>query len=351
MNDEFKIGGEIIKTGTRTVIELPLPPLYTHTPMTMPVHVIRGKKDGPRLFVSAAIHGDELNGTEIIRRLVNQPTLKRIRGTLIAVPIVNVYGVIHHTRYLPDRRDLNRCFPGSTKGSLAARLAYLFMREIVHKSTHGIDLHTAAIHRNNLPQIRANLDDPETASLAESFGVPVLLNSNLRDGSLREAAAEEGIPMLLYEAGEALRFDEVAIRAGVKGVINVMRKLGMLPRSRSRRKKAMEPFIARSSTWVRAPASGIFRKVSSLGHRVKRGDVLGLIDDPFGGAEIEVVSSAYGIIIGRTEIPLVHEGEALFHIARFEDVKEVAGQVESFQSELAPVVITVSPGEDEPPIV
>ena len=352
MTNDFVIGGRSIPTRSRELIELPLPPLYTHTPLTLPVTVVRGAKDGPRLFISAAIHGDELNGTEIVRRLLRQPILKRLRGTLVAVPIVNIYGLIHHSRYLPDRRDLNRSFPGSERGSLAARLAHLFMKESVHNCTYGIDLHTGAIHRSNLPQIRGNLDDEETTSLAEAFGVPVLLNANLRDGSLRAAAAEHGIPMLLYEAGEALRFDEVPIRAGVKGIINVMRCLGMLPKSRSRRKSAStEPFIARSSTWVRAPSSGLFRKVAALGARVKRGDVLGLIDDPFAGDEYEVVSSANGIIIGCSEIPLVHEGEALFHIARFEDVKEVAGQVESFHTELAPDEVAEPVEQDGPPIV
>lgn len=348
---EFEIGGIDIGLGSRRLIELPLPPLSTHTPLTLPVHVVRGKKDGPRLFVSAAIHGDEVNGTEIIRRLLHQPALNRLKGTLIAVPMVNVYGLIHQSRYLPDRRDLNRSFPGTVKGSLAARLANLFMTEIVDKATHGIDLHTGAIHRNNLPQIRANLDDMETARLAEAFGVPVLLNANLRDGSLRAAAGEIGIPMLLYEAGEALRFDEVSIRAGVKGIIGVMRSLGMLPRSRSRSKRKKEPFVARSSTWVRASASGMFRKVCSLGTRVKRGDIMGLIDDPFTGEEFEILATASGIVIGCAEIPLVHEGEALFHIARFEDLKEVAGEVESFQAKLSPEEMPEVVDSGEPPIV
>jgi len=333
------------------LIELQLPPLYTHAPMTLPVHVIRGSKNGPRLFVSAAIHGDELNGTEIIRRLLKQQALKRLRGTLVAVPIVNVYGLINHSRYLPDRRDLNRSFPGSNKGSLAARLAHMFMTEIVHNCSHGIDLHTGAIHRSNLPQIRANLDDPETRRLAEAFGVPVLINANIRDGSLRGAAAEQGIPMLLYEAGEALRFDEVSIRAGVKGIIKVMRNLEMLPPSRSKRKILREPFIARSSTWVRASASGLFRRVYGLGSRVKRGETLGLIDDAVSGEESEVIATAGGIIIGCSVIPLVHEGEALFHIARFEDIKEVAGYVESFQTGLAPDEMPLNIGQEEPPIV
>lgn len=351
MGSEFRIGNQSVSPRSRTLIELPLPSLYTHTPLSLPVHVVRGRADGPRLFISAAIHGDELNGTEIIRRLLKQPALKRLRGTLVAVPIVNIYGLLHHSRYLPDRRDLNRSFPGSGKGSLAARLAKLFMTEIVAKCSHGIDLHTGAIHRSNLPQIRANLDDEETARLAAAFGVPVLINANLRDGSLREAAAEHGIPMLLYEAGEALRFDEVSIRAGVKGIISVMRALEMLPASRSKKKKKQEPVVARSSTWVRACASGLFRKVRPLGSRIKKGDVIGLIDDPFGGDEFEVIASAGGIIIGCSEIPLVHEGEALFHIARFGDVGEVAEQVETFQTMLSPDEDLVQITEEDPPIV
>ncbi len=350
MNEPFSICGKNIPRRSRVMVELPLPPLYTHTPLTLPVHVLRGAKDGPRLFVSAAIHGDELNGTEIIRRLLKRSTLKRLRGTLLLVPIVNVYGLLQHSRYLPDRRDLNRSFPGSEKGSLTARLARLFMKEIVAKCSHGIDLHTGAINRSNLPQIRADLDHEETARLAESFGVPVLLNSNLRDGSLREAAAEIGVPILLYEAGEALRFDEIGIRAGVDGIVRVMRALEMLPVSRSRRRWPA-PFIARSSSWVRSPASGLFRTVCPLGKRVKRGELIGLVDDPFSGREIEVSATFSGIVIGRAELPLVHEGEALFHIARFEDIGEVAEHVESFQTQHTPEDLTISPTGFEPPIV
>jgi hypothetical protein len=352
MREAFVIGNTRIPPRTRSLIELPLPRLYTQVPLNLPVHVLHGLRDGPKLFVSAAIHGDELNGAEIIRRLLKQPALKRLRGTLVAVPIVNVYGMLHLSRYLPDRRDLNRSFPGSDKGSLAARVAGLIMQEIVSHCTHGIDLHTGAIHRSNLPQIRANLDDDETARLARAFGVPVLLNANLRDGSLREAAAEAGIPMLLYEAGEALRFNEVAIRAGLHGIIGVMRELGMLPAIKARKKAAQEPFVARSSTWVRASASGLFRKVSSLGQRVKKGDVIGLIDAPFSGLETEVTAVASGIIIGCAELPLVNEGEALFHIARFEDAGEVAYHVESMQSQFNPEESTgIESMELEPPIV
>ena len=333
------INGSTFSAGTRTTIELPVGRLYTHTPMTMPVHVVMGKKTGPRLFISAAIHGDEINGVEIIRRLLKLPLLKQLRGTIIAVPIVNVHGLINHSRYLPDRRDLNRSFPGSEQGSLAARLAHLFMQEIVTQSTHGIDLHTGAIHRSNLPQIRANLDDEETDKLARAFDVPVIISSNLRDGSLRESAAEYGIPMLLYEAGEALRFDEVAIRAGVKGIINVMRALEMLPASRSKTKQHIEPVVARSSSWVRSPDSGILRAMVALGSRVKKDTLLGVVSDPFGESESNITSAYNGIVIGRTNLPLVNEGDALFHIARFEHVSEAASKVEEFNEEHTPELL------------
>lgn len=318
------------------MIDLPLPRLYTHALMTMPIHVIRGKKPGPRLFVSAAIHGDELNGVEIIRRLLKQPGINKLRGDLIAIPMVNVYGIIHHSRYLPDRRDLNRSFPGSKEGSLAARLADLFMTEIVVKCTHGIDLHTGAIHRSNLPQIRANLDDVETLSLAKSFNVPVLLNSNLRDGSLREAADKFGIPMLLYEAGEALRFDEHSIRAGLRGILCVMRHLGMLATRKPPKPGSTEPYVARSSQWIRAPGSGVLRVAVSLGGKVKRNDILGVVSDPVSSLEVPVISPCSGLIIGRSELPLVHEGEAIYHIAQFEDNREVAEHIEMFQDDISP---------------
>ena len=229
---------------------------------------------------------------------------------------------------------------------MASRVAELFMSEIVANCTHGIDLHTGALHRSNLPHIRANLDDADTMQLARAFGVPVLLNSVLRDGSLREAAAENGIPTLLYEAGEALRFDEIGIRAGVRGILNIMRALGML-RSKTARTRPAEPYIARSSFWVRAPESGILRALTSLGQRVTRGTVLGVISDTFGETEVEVTAAFGGIVIGRTNLPLVHQGEALFHVARFEDVKRAAEQVDTFQAEHAEASYLPT----EPPIV
>jgi len=300
------------------------------------LQVICGKYAGPRLFISAAIHGDELNGVEIVRRIVKSASLKRLHGTLIVVPVVNVFGIIQHSRYLPDRRDLNRSFPGSKRGSLAARLAHIFVEEIVSKCDYGIDLHTGALHRSNLPQIRANLDDEETKNLAQAFTVPVLLNSNLRDGSLRQVADERGVKVLLYEAGEALRFDELSIRAGVRGILSVMRFLNMLPSRQTAKPKFHEPFVARASSWERAPESGLLRVMSPLGARVKKGDLLGVISDPsdlFDPAEFEVRAQNSGLVIGKSNIPLVNEGDALFHIARFDaDIKQAAASVEAFQN-------------------
>lgn len=342
------LGGVQIPPGTRRTVDLPVAELYTRAPLTMPVHIVNGARPGPTLFVSAAVHGDELNGVEIIRRLLKLKGLKSLHGSLLAVPIVNVHGFLDLSRYLPDRRDLNRSFPGSGKGSIAARLAHLFASEIVQHADCGIDIHTGAIHRKNLPQIRANLEDEQTLALARSFEVPVLINANVRDGSLREYAAERGIPMLLYEAGEALRFDEVGIRAGLKGVVNVMRELKMLP-ARRRSRKRIEPVVASGSSWIRAPGSGILRAHVKPGERVRRGDVLGVIGDAFGETEFEVTAPFSGLVIGRSLLPLVHEGDALFNVARFEDAGEAADTVEEFRSEIDPALMPAASGE--PPVV
>lgn len=344
----FSIGGVTIAPGDRATVELEAPDLYTHTAVTLPVQVIHGRGPGPVLFLCAALHGDEVNGVEIIRRVLHERTLGRLRGTLIAVPVVNIYGFINKTRYLPDRRDLNRSFPGSETGSMAARMARLFLNEIVSKCSHGIDLHTGAIHRENLPQVRALMDDPETERMARGFGLPVILNTGYVAGSLREAVEKMGITAIVYEAGEALRFDEVAIRAGVEGVMSVMRAIGMLPRTK-RSRPAADPLVALTSTWVRAPQGGILRSMKPLGAQVNKNDLLGVVSDPFGENEQPVLASFAGIIIGRATIPLVNEGEALFHIARFKSPDTVAGQVEEIQQELDPATDELPP--EQPPIV
>lgn len=340
----LKINGAVIRPGQQRLIELAIPDLYTHTSLNIPVQVINGRQDGPRLMVSAAIHGDEINGVEIIRRLLNLKVLDRIRGSLIAVPVVNVYGFINQSRYLPDRRDLNRSFPGSESGSLAARLAHTFLNEVVTHCTHGIDLHTGAIHRENLPQIRAYLDSEDIKRMAQAFTTPVVLHSSLVDGSLRAALYERNFPIIVYEAGEALRFNEVAIRAGVQGIVSVMRELGMLPKQKRKGKK-YEPLVARTSSWVRAPQSGILRMVTPLGAQVDKGQLLGVISDPFGEREELVEAPVSGIVIGRVNIPLANEGEALFHIAHFRRADGLQDHLDSFQAEMDPSLDDHQPPE------
>ena len=349
MTTAITLGNVSVNRGEKARIRLPIASYYGQARVSLPIQVVAGKQEGPILFVNACLHGDEVNGIEIVRRIHEDSLLDQLIGTLILIPVVNVYGFFNRSRYLPDRRDLNRCFPGSKKGSLAARIAELFISEVASKATHGIDLHTGAVHRTNLPQVRAEIDKPEVKKLAKAFSAPVILDTTIRDGSLREAVADLDIPVLVYEGGEALRFDEVSIRAGVAGVFSVMRTLGMLPPDEEE-ELDVQPYIARSSSWVRAPASGVFRTYVPLGARVQKGEVLGHIASPFGELEVPVIASFSGIVIGRSVLPPTHEGEALFHIATFKKLDSVEASLEQFQTEHSPE--TDEPGDyDIPPIL
>ncbi|NNJ70744.1 MAG: succinylglutamate desuccinylase/aspartoacylase family protein [Kiritimatiellales bacterium] len=348
MQPPLNIGGIEIQPGTRKLIQLPLPEFYTYAPTTMPIHVVHGRNPGARLLVTSAVHGDEINGVEIIRRLLGHKSLERIKGTLLLIPVVNVFGFVGQSRYLPDRRDLNRSFPGSPKGSMASRLAHVIMSEVLPHCTHVVDLHTGAINRENLPQIRTTLNgNQELEELAKAFNAPVVLDANLRDGTFRDAAHRKGIQALVYEAGEALRFDEVSIRAGAAGVLNILSHLGMT-RKRVHRKEH-HPLIAKSSQWVRAPQSGVARSLVALGAKVSVGDDLAYISDPSGDHEEVIKSAVAGIVIGRTRLPLVHEGEAIFHIAKFSQTSKAAESVENFQDAFDPETDTTE--SEEPPLI
>lgn len=318
MRQPFVVGGLAVKPGERRLVDLPISKLSNHAPVTLPVHVLHGALTGPTMFVSAAIHGDELNGVEIIRRLLRTLDPQSISGTLLCVPVVNVFGFISRSRYLPDRRDLNRSFPGSANGSLAARLAHLFLTEIVKRSQIGIDLHTAAIHRINLPQIRCVFRKrPRVQELGRAFGADVMLESPERPGSLREAAREVGVDVLSYEAGEGLRFDEFAIRAGVDGITGVMLKMGMLELGEGIEAPAADrrtPVLINASSWLRSPEGGVFRTTKRIGDGVSVGEVVGHVANPYEDVAVEVSSPRRGIIIGRTTLPIVNMGDALLNI-------------------------------------
>ena len=301
--------------GQRERFDLPVALLPTHTALHIPLAVVNGLRPGPRLWLSGAVHGDELNGVEIIRRVLDGLDRPLRRGTLVAVPIVNVFGFIGQSRYLPDRRDLNRSFPGSRRGSLASRIARLFMDEVVRRCTHGVDLHTAAIDRTNYPQVRGNLRDPETLRIATAFGAPAIVQSTTRKGSLRAAATQEGIPVIVYEGGEALRFNENAIGRGVRGVFGVMHELGMIGRSYCGRRNTASTLLA-DSKWIRARRGGLLRLAVGEGEHVSKGARIGSIADPLGADEVSIQAPFAGLVIGHTNNPVVHGGDAIVHLGR-----------------------------------
>jgi predicted deacylase len=311
-NEDISVGDVTVEPGHKARIELPFARVATGSDETLPVAVINGRSPGPHVWLSAAIHGDELNGVEIVRRVLRELDAKRLRGAVIAVPIVNPLGFMIESRYLPDRRDLNRAFPGSNRGSTASRLAHLFMTQVVAQCSVGIDLHTATTHRVNFPQVRANIDDPATLDLAKAFGAPFTIHAKVRDGSLRQAATELGATVLVYEAGEAHRFDDDAIGAGTTGVLRTLRSMRMLDVRLPRTKPTK---LIRRTRWVRARRGGLADISVKLGQRVKEGDPVAAISDAFGSRPTTVKATETGWVIARTQRPLVHSGDAIAHIA------------------------------------
>lgn len=331
---DFAIGTTTVAPGERKTVGLPVSALSDHTEVFMSAHVVHGRMDGPVMFVSAGVHGDEVIGIEIVRRLLKSKGLSRLKGTLIVVPIVNAFGFINRSRYLPDRRDLNRSFPGHDGGSLAARLAQIFLTEVVMRSDFGVDLHSAAIHRTNYPQVRISPDDDEMRALANVFGAPILMQSPVREGSLRGEAQSLGKPVLLYEAGEGLRFEEVSVRVGLAGILRVMGAKGMIT-ARHVPKSKQAPTFCPSSKWLRAPMGGLFRSYRADGSLARKGDVLGGISDPFGEEEVDITAPFDGIIVGRAVMPVVNEGDAVFHLARIGSVKKAEDALDSHVTQLA----------------
>lgn len=310
------INGEEIPKRSRRKIEIPVARLPSGPLLSLPVIVLRGQKDGPAVFLDAAIHGDEIDGIDIILNVLDRLSPAKLRGTVIAVPVVNVYGFMTQDRYLPDRRDLNRSFPGTDAGSMASRLANLFMTEVVRHCSVGIDFHSGSLHRTNLPQLRADLSDPGTLELAEAFGPKIILNSKLRPGSLREAAGKLGIRVLVHEAGEPSRFDPLSLKQGVDGTLRILHKMGMIddepPASQ------FTPVRIGNSRWVRARRSGLMRIDVDTGDRVRKNQRLGLISDIFGEQRVPIRSPIDGIVIGMQLNPMVHRGDALVHVAELE---------------------------------
>ncbi len=309
MSDKFIINGTEIKSGENKIVNFNVARLPSNTLIDLPVHIYRAKKKGPKLLISAGMHGDELNGLEIIRRLIVENRIKPTRGTIVAVPIINIYGFLLNSRYLPDGKDLNRSFPGIKSGSLAARIAHTVMKNILPIVDFGVDFHTGGANKN-YPQIRCDINDEKNLELAKAFNAPFIINSNLRDGSFRKEAQKKGKRIIVYEGGESLNFDEFSIREGIKGTIRLMNHLGMTRRSVRKSKN----IVISSSSWSRAPKSGLFRSYVSYGDNISMHQKIGSVSDPFGNEENKIKSKTDGYIIGLRSNPIVNRGDALFNI-------------------------------------
>jgi predicted deacylase len=311
-----------VEPGTTARLSWSATELFEGVPVSTPVLVVNGAQPGPTICLAAAVHGDELNGIEIVRRVVHDVDPEKLSGAIIGVPIVNVQGFRRGSRYLPDRRDLNRFFPGNPNGSAAARIAYSFFENVIAHCDGLIDVHTGSMSRSNLPQIRADLRDPEVVALTQGFGSMVILHSEPNAGMLRFAATEAGVPTVTLEAGGPMELELAEVKRGVKGVESLLTSLGMV-------KKAWlfggdpEP-IYYSSSWVRSNNGGILLTEVSLGSSVREGDLLGIITDPMNNAQIELLSPYAGRIIGMSRNQVVMPGDAAFHIGRqAEDAADV----------------------------
>lgn len=316
--EPIRIGDLEVQPGRKAQVELPVARVFTGTELSLPVVVVHGRRPGTRLWLDAAIHGDELNGIRIIREVLRKLDPRSLRGTVVAAPVVNVFGLIQNSRYLPDRRDLNRSFPGSKRGSLASRLARLFIDEVVENCEIGLDLHTAGPNRTNLPHIRTDLTDETSARLARAFGAPLIYRAPRIAGTLRDVCLEKGKRLLVYEAGEPLRFNDYAVRVGVAGVLRVLEALDMWDVSDELRAllepPAPEIYVGQGTRWLRAGRSGMFRSAARLGDHVEKGQTVGEITDPFPRKGLKVKAPSDGMVMGLTVNPLVHQGDALVHL-------------------------------------
>lgn len=312
MPEMINIAGKKVRKGEIEEIHLKIARLPTYTTINLPVHIYRGKLDGPVLLLTGGLHGDELNGIEIIRRMINNGTILPERGTVIAMPLVNAYGFLQNVRGVPDGKDINRSFPGSKNGSLAKLIAHTLMHQIIPLIDFGIDFHTGGASRANYPQIRCAFTVPENVDLARAFQPPIILNSPLIENSFRKAAYRKGKHILVFEAGESLRFSELAIQEGINGTLRLMKYLRMI-------EEAPEPneetVIYLKSDWLRAKYAGLFSSNLVLGQEIKSKQKLGLIAEPFGHEEFDIFGTRNARVIGLNNAPVVHKGDALLHFA------------------------------------
>jgi predicted deacylase len=313
MREAFELNGLSVKPGSHRLIELDIARLPSGTLIQMPVHVFHSRQQGPVVMLSGGLHGDEVNGIETVRRMVESDALRKLRaGTVLALPIINVYGFIHFSRDVPDGKDVNRSFPGNSEGSLASIVAWNITHHLLPLIDFGIDFHTGGASRTNHPQLRFAKGDELGETVARAFRAPFLLQSGLIQGSLRAAAQELGKSVVVFEGGESLRLDEYSIKTGIQGIKNVLSEYGMITPRKARGRST----FCSESHWVRAEVSGLFISRKFAGQKVKEGQILGVINSPYGEYSLKVKSPYDGHIIGHNNFPLIHRGDALFHIAQ-----------------------------------
>jgi predicted deacylase len=312
----FRFAGTLISPGEKREIYLKVSESFLATAMAVPVTVLHGVEPGPVGFVTAAVHGDEINGTDIVRRLILELDPKQLKGTVIAVPVVNIPGFLEQSRYLPYHRDLNRFFPGKRKGNNAERIAHKVFKEIVQKCDFGIDLHTASHGRLNLPHIRGDLGKARVRELARAFGSTVIVNSAGLEGSLRKSATDSGAATILFEAGETGKFSRSVSLAGLRGVLSVLEEMGMWKISEKGRKRPPFQVIVQQSEWIRTEMGGILDLAIRPGDLVYEDDIIGEILNPFGRTVTEIHAPVTGIVLGISRAPLTIPGAGVVHIAR-----------------------------------
>lgn len=330
----FAIHDIVLQSGEEALVSIPVSQQVTGLTSALSLKVLHGVKHGPCVFISGAIHGDEIIGTAIIQNLLERLSPQDLSGTLIFAPAVNIYGFASHSRYLPDRRDLNRSFPGAEHGSLAGQLAHCFLTNVIDRCSFGIDIHSAAVNRYNLPQIRIASGSPYLTELAMAFGAPIIIESPLRSGSMRALADERDTPMLLLEAGEALRFDRFSIDVGTAGVLRVLAHIGMIEQDDGLEQVDV-PTRANHSTWVRAARGGVSRRLRKSGDIVHKGDLLARVGGLFGEDGVDVVCPVNGVIIGHATLPIVNQGDAMFHIAEVETLEHAGEHAASIVEAIA----------------
>ncbi len=309
---ELLINGVRIRQGQSINIELPIAKLPTHTLIDLPIFIRSAKEEGPVVLISGGVHGDEINGVVTAKRLLEEvdDNLTLLKGTLIFIPLVNIYGFLSNSRTFPDGRDLNRSFPGSKKGSLAGRIAFILNEQIIPQIDYGVDFHTGGRMLSNYPQIRVDYSDKKALELAKAFGTHYVLNSKYIEKSFRKAAFKAKKRILVYEGGESMRLDDYAIEEGVSGTKRLLASLHMIENQ-----SAPQPTIfLKESNWVRARASGIFNASVKLGDSIKKGQILARISDPYGQIKEPVKSPTNGYVLGLNNLPVINVGDALVHI-------------------------------------